>query len=192
LLRCQGQSRVSTCGLERQQLGIDRREGSNVLASLSEHALELVQPAFRGVDRPQLDGPIEALYDGEKGTVWMVGRALQAPQNVLLRAQAIGEGADQARFSDARLPSDQHNLAFTGLGQLPTLQQEGKFVNPPNKARQDRTTGGIKTALEVTSAENTEKAHFAVEAFEGARAKLLDVERLADQDGFLPISPADS
>src|SRR5262249_12973263 len=65
---------------------------------------------------------------------------------------------------------------------LPTLQEEGKFVNPPNKARQDRTTGGIKTALKVASPDNTEKAHFAVEAFEGARAKILDLERLANQD----------
>jgi hypothetical protein len=71
--------------------------------------------------RVKLQEPLQMLNNGIEGTILVIGRAAKFDASGTLDQDLLFEHLHQARFANARLPTEQHHLPCTLLGLRPPL-----------------------------------------------------------------------
>src|SRR3954468_4181733 len=78
----------------------------------------------------------------------MIGRAAKLDASRTFSADLLFEHLHQARFANARLTTEQYDLAFADLGLLPTSLQESEFFVSAHQRGQTFTNRRFKTAVD--------------------------------------------
>jgi hypothetical protein len=139
-----------------------RRESGRVVARESGGAAELV------------DERIER-------AVLVIGRAEIAQAQVWLGAEAIYQCCSDARFADAGLAGDQHDLAIPGLGARPAPQQQVDLLVAADQRGQRRAAQCLEPARDDARTQHLPCRHRRGDAPQFDGAEVAVVEEVAEQ-----------
>ena len=78
LLRCQVERRIALASGDREQVGEQRRNRTNIVGRLCQQGLELIEPLFSGVVAVEGSGAFEVGDNRVEGAVLMMRRAEEA------------------------------------------------------------------------------------------------------------------
>jgi hypothetical protein len=98
-----------------------------------------------------------------------------------LVAEPLAQGEDDARLADARLPGQEHDLAFALLGLPPAIEEETELQLATDERREALGVQALEAPLETPGPQDLERPHRLGEAPEGARAEILHLEQPTDQ-----------
>ena len=146
---------------------------------------ELIEFRFDRVDSSKLQHPFEVVDTGPEGAVHVVGRTLESQCLRALRFQPFGQRAQDAAFSNAGFPRQEHHLTFTVLRQRPPIEQQSELLLAANERRQSAHRGRLESAEGATSPANLIGAHGSVDAAQPLLSQILIIERSAGQTPHL-------
>src|SRR4029077_20908782 len=84
-----------------------------------EQRFELVEPGFGRVLRAKPGRPYELLHYRPERVIRVIGRAMVAQAHAAIVPRPLTQGLHEPRLADTGLAREQHDLTFTGPGQLP-------------------------------------------------------------------------
>jgi hypothetical protein len=99
----------------------------------AQHLLEFIELAVRRLLRRDGRGALELPHERMKRAVAMIGRALIAQSRMRRIRDLLGEPGGKARFADARLTGDQHDLTLSRPGAALPFLQIGALGFTPDK-----------------------------------------------------------
>ena len=87
-----------------------------------QRLLEFVKLGLGGIGWLELQDSLQVCEDREEGTILRVGRAAKLQAGGSLRYDPLLDLLQQARFTNAGLAAEQHDLAIPSLRRCPALQ----------------------------------------------------------------------
>ena len=98
-----------------------------------------------------------------------------------LLLQARAQLAQDAALADARLPGQQHHLAFAGPGSRPAAQQQFKLFFSSDECSEAAGVHCLEAALDRTCPQRRERSHRTGDPLELLWSKVPQLEEIAEQ-----------
>ena len=133
-------------GRDRQEAGEQRQHPGIAPAGTQQHT-QLAQFRRRFVCRQNSRRTLEHPEHRIERAVGVVRRALAKHTNVQFTGDPGAQRLGQARFADARLAGEQHQLALAAAGELPTPHEQGKLQLAADQVGQRRVVRGGEAAF---------------------------------------------
>src|SRR5262245_40394611 len=108
---------------EREKRG-EQRHGIRLRETVArERLFQFLKLGFRGITRREVKHLLHVLNDGVQSTVLMIRRTAELKANRTVLSDMVLEFLDEPRLTNARLATEQHDLAFALCGLLPAPLQ---------------------------------------------------------------------
>ena len=117
--------------------------------------------------------PLQMLDHREEGALLVIGGTTKYQACGALAEGVLTQHLHQARFANARLPTEQHHLAPAVLAVCPALQEQHDFGLAPHQGRQAARTSDVQAALRRTFPQHPIHLHRRRDPFEVMSPQLL-------------------